>query len=83
MKKSLILILIVFLVLLFIVIYEHEGESADTYIQKRKSMVVNQLKNRDIIDSKVLQAMFTIPRHQFVDQRIAGSAYNDYPLSIG
>ena len=83
MKKSLILILIVFLVLLFIVIYEHEGEGADTYIQKRKSMVVNQLKNRDIIDSKVLQAMFTIPRHQFVDQRIAGSAYNDYPLSIG
>ena len=83
MKKSLILILIVFLVLLFIVIYEHEDEGADTYIQKRKSMVVNQLKNRDIIDSKVLQAMFTIPRHQFVDQRIAGSAYNDYPLSIG
>jgi len=83
MKKSLILILIVFLVLLFIVIVEHEGEDADTYIQKRKSMVVNQLKNRDIIDSKVLQAMFTIPRHQFVDQRIAGSAYNDYPLSIG
>ena len=83
MKKSLILILIVFLVLLFIVIVEHEGEGADTYIQKRKSMVVNQLKNRDIIDSKVLQAMFTIPRHQFVDQRIAGSAYNDYPLSIG
>ena len=83
MKKSLILILIVFLVLLFIVIYEHEGEGADTYIQKRKSMVVNQLKNRNIIDSKVLQAMFTIPRHQFVDQRIAGSAYNDYPLSIG
>jgi len=83
MKKSLILILIVFLVLLFIVIYEHEGEGADTYIQKRKSMVVNQLKNRDIIDSKVLQAMFTIPRHQFVDQYIAESAYNDYPLSIG
>jgi len=46
-------------------------------------MVVSQLKSRDIVDSKVLQAMLTVPRHQFVDEHIRESAYNDYPLSIG
>ncbi|GAH49033.1 unnamed protein product, partial [marine sediment metagenome] len=30
-------------------------------------MVINQLQSRDITDPKVLQAMLTVPRHQFVD----------------
>ena len=46
-------------------------------------MVVSQLESRDIVDSKVLQAMLAIPRHEFVDEGIRESAYNDYPLPIG
>ena len=84
MRKPLVFILLIFIIFLLIVIYEHDKiDEIDDYIEKRQSMVLNQLHSRDIIDSKVLQAMLTIPRHQFVDLRIRESAYNDYPLSIG
>jgi len=84
MRKSLIFILIIFIFFLLIVIYEHDKiDEIDDYIEKRQNMVVSQLKNRDIADSKVLQAMLTVPRHQFVDEGIQESAYNDYPLAIG
>jgi len=84
MRKPLVFILLIFIIFLLIVIYEHDKiDEIDDYIEKRQSMVLNQLHSRDIIDSKVLQAMLTIPRHQFVDPRIRESAYNDYPLSIG
>lgn len=78
------LIFIIFIIFLSIVIYEHDKiDEIDDYIEKRQNMVVSQLKSRDIVDSKVLQAMLTVPRHQFVDEHIRESAYNDYPLSIG
>ncbi len=84
MRKSLIFILIVFLVFfLSIFAQEQEEDREAIFTQKRQSMVVNQLQSRDIIDSKVLRAMLTVPRHQFVDERIKESAYNDYPLAIG
>ena len=84
MRKPLVFILIVFLIFLLIVIYEHDKvDEIDDYIEKRQSMVLNQLRSRDIVDSEVLQAMLTVPRHQFVDEHIRESAYNDYPLSIG
>ena len=84
MKKFLILILIVLLIFLCIVIYEHGEETvAEAYLQKRHNMVEYQLKGRDINDPKVLQAMIVVPRHKFVDQEIIESAYNDSPLPIG
>jgi len=84
MRKALVFILIIFIIFLLIVIYEHDKiDEIDDYIEKRQSMVLNQLRSRDIVDSKVLQAMLTVLRHQFVDEHISESAYNDYPLSIG
>lgn len=84
MRKPLIFILLIFIIFLLIVIYEHDKiDEIDDYIEKRQNMVVSQLKSRDIVDSKVLQAMLTIPRHEFVDEGIRESAYNDYPLPIG
>ncbi len=84
MKKPLIFILLIFIIFLLIVIYEHDKiDGIDDYIEKRQNMVVSQLKSRDIVDSKVLQAMLTIPRHEFVDEGIRESAYNDCPLPIG
>jgi len=84
MRKPLVFILIIFIIFLLIVIYEHDKvDEIDDYIEKRQSMVLNQLRSRDIVDSEVLQAMLTVPRHQFVDPRIRESAYNDCPLAIG
>ena len=84
MRKPLVFILIVFIIFLLIVIYEHDKiDEIDDYIEKRQSMVLNQLRSRDITDLKVLQAMLTVPRHQFVDEHIRESAYNDCPLAIG
>ncbi|MHC2993975.1 MAG: protein-L-isoaspartate(D-aspartate) O-methyltransferase [Candidatus Atribacteria bacterium] len=84
MRKSLVFILTVILFFyLTISAQEQEEDREKIYAQRRQSMVVNQLQSRDITDSKVLQAMLTIPRHQFVDEHIRESAYKDYPLSIG
>ena len=84
MRKHLVFILIVILVFcLTIFAQEQEEEREEVFTRRRQNMVINQLQSRDITDSKVLQAMLTVPRHQFVDPRIRESAYNDYPLSIG
>jgi protein-L-isoaspartate(D-aspartate) O-methyltransferase len=84
MRKPLIFILLIFIFFLLIVIYEHDKiDEIDDYIEKRQSMVLNQLRSRDIVDSEVLRAMLTVPRHEFVDEHIRESAYNDYPLAIG
>ena len=84
MRKPLVFILLIFIIFLLTFIYENDKiDEIDDYIEKRQSMVLNQLQSRDIIDPKVLQAMLTVPRHQFVDEHIRESAYNDYPLSIG
>jgi protein-L-isoaspartate(D-aspartate) O-methyltransferase len=84
MRKPLVFILIVFLIFCITISAQEDNESQEEiFVQRRQSMVVSQLQSRDIIDSKVLQAMLNVPRHQFVDPRIRESAYNDYPLSIG
>jgi len=46
-------------------------------------MVETQIKVRSIIDSRVLKAMETIPRHLFIDEGLIDQAYSDNPLPIG
>jgi protein-L-isoaspartate(D-aspartate) O-methyltransferase len=46
-------------------------------------MVREQLEARDISDPLVLEAMRTVPRHRFVQEALAASAYDDRPLPIG
>jgi len=46
-------------------------------------MVVNQLRKRGIIDTAVLDAMSTVPRHRFVSRIYRSMAYTDNPLPIG
>lgn len=59
------------------------AQPADPYQAARERMVAQQLKGRDITDSRVLSAMAQVPRHRFVPERLASLAYNDYPLPIG
>src|SRR5207245_8896862 len=46
-------------------------------------MVGEQLKRRGITDARVLDAMRHIPRHRFVEEGLAHSAYEGHPLPIG
>jgi protein-L-isoaspartate(D-aspartate) O-methyltransferase len=50
---------------------------------ERRRMVDEQLRARDIRDSRVLDAMLSVPRHLFVPEPQRASAYADRPLPIG
>ncbi len=51
--------------------------------QERDEMVDRQIAARGVSDDRVLRAMRTVPRHRFVPERLARSAYADNPLPIG
>ena len=46
-------------------------------------MVDSQLRDRGISDSRVLEAMLRVPRHEFVPEACRDQAYEDHPLPIG
>jgi protein-L-isoaspartate(D-aspartate) O-methyltransferase len=48
----------------------------------REAMVETQLRGRGIHDSRVLSAMRTVPRHEFVPAQDRFRAYDDNPLPI-
>lgn len=50
---------------------------------KRRAMVEQQLVARGIRDERVLEAMRTVPRHEFVPEQLRAMAYEDEPLPIG
>lgn len=49
----------------------------------RHNMVIEQLEQRGIYDSRVLEAMEWVPRHEFVPRKLLEMAYNDRALPIG
>lgn len=51
--------------------------------QRRQWMVEDQLAARNITDPRVLQAMRTVPRHEFVAPGDEDIAYDDRALAIG
>lgn len=60
------------------------GETAEgRFAQERAQMVEVQIAGRGVEDAKVLDAMRSVPRHRFVPEALAGSAYTDRPLPIG
>lgn len=60
-----------------------QTDNADRYQKKRLKMVSSQLRARGISDPRLLKAMETIPRHQFIEDALRDQAYNDNPLPIG
>ncbi len=46
-------------------------------------MVARQLADRGTRDARVLEAMRTVPRHEFVPEEFREGAYEDHPLPIG
>ena len=49
----------------------------------RKRMVETQIAERGITNARVLKAMGTVPRHEFVPEDYRKYAYSDTPLPIG
>ena len=60
-----------------------EGARQADYTALRARMVAEQIRNRGVRDTRVLNAMRTVPRDRFVPPEIAGRAYEDNPLPIG
>lgn len=60
-----------------------EPASEESYDEQREAMVETQLRKRGVKDERVLRAMATVPRHEFVPPQSRAAAYKDEPLAIG
>ncbi len=65
------------------VIFRLSPAQSDPYFKARQNMVEDQLRNRDIRDERVLDAMSQVPRHEFVADEFKSQAYEDHPIPIG
>ena len=63
--------------------YRAVEDSASRYSEKRERMIRETLVARGIGDARVLAAMGTVPREEFVPQQFQSEAYGDCPLPIG
>jgi protein-L-isoaspartate(D-aspartate) O-methyltransferase len=60
------------------------GSSApDCYGQARHEMVETQIRKRHVTDTRVLECLERIPRHEFIPAQFRDRAYEDVPLPIG
>jgi len=50
---------------------------------RARARMVERLRTQGIRDASVLAAMMQVPRHKFVEEGLAFSAYDDTPLPIG
>jgi protein-L-isoaspartate(D-aspartate) O-methyltransferase len=50
---------------------------------ERKRMVAEQIEGRGIRNPRLLKAMRTVPRHEFIPLNVQDQAYSDGPLPIG
>jgi len=55
----------------------------DQWQKPREAMVATQIAARGVRDERVLAAMRTVPRHDFVPADVRAEAYGDHPLPIG
>jgi len=59
------------------------GADADRFAEARRRMVAEQIAARGIADERVLAAMRSVPRHEFVPAERRDDAYEDFPIGIG
>jgi len=55
----------------------------DWKFERRRSRLMDELREKGITNERVLAAMNRVPRHTMVDQAFQGRAYNDEALPIG
>lgn len=59
-----------------------ESSTSDSFTEQRKLMVETDLRKRGIADPSVINAMLSVPRHEFVESRHRQFAYADSALPI-
>jgi len=59
------------------------NDEPNKFARWRSDMIENQIIARGITDPRVIDAMNHVPRHLFVSEAMADSAYGDFPLPIG
>jgi protein-L-isoaspartate(D-aspartate) O-methyltransferase len=59
------------------------ADNPTDFASERERMVSTQMAARGIRDPRVLEAMRTVPRHEFVPAESRDRAYEDRPLPIG
>jgi protein-L-isoaspartate(D-aspartate) O-methyltransferase len=59
------------------------ASQCDHFRTQRETMVRRQIAERGIRDERVLDAMRTVARHEFVPESFRQDAYEDHPLPIG
>lgn len=59
------------------------ASAVDPFTGKRQQMVVDQIGARGIRDERVLAAMRTVPRHEFLPDSLRHRAYEDSALPLG
>ena len=57
--------------------------AAETFAGARRAMVEDQIRKRGIVSPRVLEAMLSVPRDEFVPAEFQAAAYADRPLPIG
>ena len=55
----------------------------DHFASQRRAMVDEQIRGRGIEEPRLLNALETVPRHEFVPEALRDEAYRDEPLQIG
>src|SRR5467141_1003724 len=60
-----------------------ENSTPDGFAQARQEMVDTQIRKRHVTNSRVLECMERVPRHEFVPAEFRARAYEDAPLPIG
>jgi protein-L-isoaspartate(D-aspartate) O-methyltransferase len=59
------------------------GADVDEFAAARRAMVEDQVRRRGVVSPPVLEAMLSVPRHEFVPAEFQTDAYADKPLPIG
>lgn len=59
------------------------NDKADRKFRRQRTRLVDTLRDRGIHDERVLEAIGSVPRHEFVDPALRDRAYTDEALPIG
>jgi protein-L-isoaspartate(D-aspartate) O-methyltransferase len=62
---------------------QDEDAGVDKFAAARRAMVEEQIRRRGIASPRVLEAMLSVRRHEFVPAEFQADAYADKPLPIG
>jgi len=60
----------------------NDPNAAAPFASVRRSMVKEQLQDRGVTDRRVLEAMRTVPRHEFVPEHLREVSYDDCALPL-